>query len=77
MSDRQGCPLRSSCLPPRSERRFVQLSVYEREFQQAEMRLRTARYHRLARRRRTVEGVFAARVPGSGGKVQGRTDRPW
>lgn len=60
VSDCQGCPLRSSCLPPRSKRRFVQLSVYEREFQEAERRLRTARYRRLARRRRTVvEGVFA------------------
>lgn len=58
--DCQGCPLRSSCLPPRSKRCFVQLSVDEREFQEAERRLRTARYRRLARRRRTVvEGVFA------------------
>lgn len=60
VTDCQACPLRTSCLPPRSKRRFVQLSVYEREFSQAELRQRTARYRRLQRRRRAVvEGVFA------------------
>lgn len=60
VSDCRACTQRNSCLPPRSNREFVQLSTYEAEFARAEERNSTARYRRLMRRRETVvEGVFA------------------
>ena len=60
VSDCRACTQRDSCLPPKSNRKFVQLSTYEAEFARAEERNSTARYRRLMRRRETVvEGVFA------------------
>ncbi|MCL6450566.1 MAG: transposase [Acetobacteraceae bacterium] len=47
-------------MPPRSKRRFVQLSTFEAEFARAQQRNSTARYRRLMRRRKVVvEGVVA------------------
>ncbi|NPV69870.1 MAG: transposase [Firmicutes bacterium] len=58
--DCQACNLKTTCLPPRSVRRFVQLSEYEQEFIRAEERNSTIRYQRMMRRRKTVvEGIFA------------------
>lgn len=60
VKDCQSCHLRDSCLPPRSKRRFVQLSMYEAEFTRAEARNSTMQYRRLMSRRKAVaEGVFA------------------
>jgi len=60
VSDCQACPLKRQCLSPRMKRRFVQLSVYEAEFQRAEARGRSARFRRVSLRRKAIiEGVFA------------------
>ncbi len=58
--DCQACAVKGRCLPPKSKRRFVQLSQYHNEFQAALDTMKTARFKRAMRTRKTVvEGVFA------------------
>ena len=60
VADCQACERRESCLPPKSKRRFVELSEYEAEFQLAEVCNAQNRHRRLMRRRKSVvEGVSA------------------
>jgi hypothetical protein len=60
VSDCQVCPQRQTCLPPKSKRKFLMVTDYLREFEDALIRNATRAFQRESRWRRCVaEGTFA------------------
>ncbi len=59
--DRQACPIKDTCLPPRQNRRFFEVTIYHPQYARARERNRTAAARRENNRRKTVvEGTFAS-----------------
>ena len=59
--DCQACPIKEQCLPPRQKRRYLGLTIYYPLHLEAQELNNTPTYRReMARRRTTVEGVFAS-----------------
>ena len=59
--DRQACPVKDTCLPPRQKRRYLSLTMYNPVYLKARERNLTAAFPLVHHRRQTIaEGTFAS-----------------